>query len=110
MTYLKGTLYFCLSVSGVCVPILLHFTSVYSTYTDVRPFLSALTGYGYGLPLSRLYARYFQGDLVINSCEGYGTDATIFLKVRAVWEAPLTPENPPGVVRCRKVLGSAAGW
>lgn len=41
---------------------------------------SPLAGLGYGLPISRSYARYFGGDLSIMSMEGYGTDAFIYLK------------------------------
>jgi len=38
-----------------------------------------LAGYGVGLPLSRLYARYFGGDLDVKSLEGFGTDAYLHL-------------------------------
>ena len=41
---------------------------------------SPLAGLGYGLPISRSYARYFGGDLSIMSMEGYGTDAFIYLR------------------------------
>jgi pyruvate dehydrogenase kinase 2/3/4 len=38
-----------------------------------------LAGLGYGLPISRLYARCFGGDLTIMSMEGYGTDCFFYL-------------------------------
>lgn len=38
-----------------------------------------LAGMGFGLPITRLYARYFGGDLTIMSMEGYGTDAYLHL-------------------------------
>jgi len=37
-------------------------------------------GLGYGLPLSRLYARYFRGDIQIASVDGYGTDVYVYLQ------------------------------
>ncbi len=39
-----------------------------------------MAGLGFGLPLSRLYARYFGGDLRILSLPGYGVDAYLYLK------------------------------
>jgi pyruvate dehydrogenase kinase 2/3/4 len=48
---------------------------------DAEPTL--LAGYGYGLPMSRIHARIFGGDIVIQSTEGYGTDAYLFLKKKA---------------------------
>jgi len=39
-----------------------------------------LAGYGVGLPLSRLYARYLGGDLRIISMPGVGTTAYLYLR------------------------------
>jgi len=38
-----------------------------------------LAGFGFGLPISRVMARYFSGDIDLNSIPGKGTDAYIYL-------------------------------
>ena len=48
-----------------------------STHSEVDQTL------GYGLPLARLYTRYFHGDLRIASYEGFGTDVYIYIKALA---------------------------
>eukprot|EP00887_Chlorella_sp_A99_P002545 scaffold6.g2545.t1 len=50
---------------------------------------AVLAGYGYGLPISRLYARYFGGDLQILSMECYGTDAYLHLNRLGNVQEPL---------------------
>ncbi|KAF5358047.1 hypothetical protein D9756_001788 [Leucocoprinus leucothites] len=47
--------------------------------------LGTIAGLGYGLPMSRLYAKYFGGSLDLFSLEGWGSD--VFLKLRCLDEA-----------------------
>jgi len=46
-------------------------------------------GLGYGLPLSKVYARYFGGDLNLYSMHGVGTDVFVHLKA-----------NPNNAIEC----------
>ncbi|KAJ1292088.1 hypothetical protein BS78_02G365500 [Paspalum vaginatum] len=70
------------------------FTYLYST-AEYPPELDGpnegapMAGYGFGLPISRLYARYFGGDLQVISMEGYGTDAYLHLSRLGDSEEPL---------------------
>lgn len=52
-------------------------------------FRAPMAGYGYGLPISRLYARYFGGDLKLISMEGYGTDVYLHLNRLSSSSEPL---------------------
>lgn len=38
-----------------------------------------LAGFGFGLPISRVMARYFEGDIDLNSITGKGTDVYVYL-------------------------------
>ena len=62
-------------------PTILHNLLKDAEMAHLRDFdtASPLAGLGYGLPISRNYARYFNGDLTIMSMEGYGTDSFIYL-------------------------------
>ncbi|KAF9083924.1 hypothetical protein BGX29_002830 [Mortierella sp. GBA35] len=61
--------------------------------SEVKDYLdSPLHGSGHGLPLARLIARYFGGDLSLISMEGYGTDSYLSL-----YRNDNHPENFPEV-------------
>lgn len=55
---------------------------------------------GYGLPLARLYARYFHGDLKVAAYEGFGTDVYIYTKALASTAVERLPVYNKESVEC----------
>lgn len=60
--------------------------------------LPAMSGHGMGLPLSRLYARHFGGDLEISSKEGVGSAVYLRLSSKGTER-----ENLPRQDECRAI-------
>uniref|UniRef100_A0AAV2K1K7 Protein-serine/threonine kinase n=1 Tax=Knipowitschia caucasica TaxID=637954 RepID=A0AAV2K1K7_KNICA len=69
-----------------------------------------LAGYGYGLPISRLYARYFQGDLKLYSLEGFGTDAIIYIRALSTESIERLPVYNKSVWKHYKTIHEADDW
>lgn len=68
---------------------------------EVKDYLELpLAGFGHGLPVARLTARYFGGDLNLVSMEGYGTDAYVSL-----YRDSSYPENFPENPIIKRTLG-----
>ena len=76
----------------------LIWTYLYTTVHDTpkleqgynqNSFKAPMAGFGYGLPISRLYSQYFGGDLKLISMEGYGTDVYLHLNRLSSSSEPL---------------------
>eukprot|EP00931_Biecheleriopsis_adriatica_P123598 TRINITY_DN98656_c0_g1_i1.p1 TRINITY_DN98656_c0_g1~~TRINITY_DN98656_c0_g1_i1.p1 ORF type:complete len:332 (-),score=46.10 TRINITY_DN98656_c0_g1_i1:22-903(-) len=66
---------------------------------EAAPSGNALGGFGVGLPLSRLYARYLGGRLHITSYPGYGTQAHLLLPRITVNQVENLPTSQVGLRR-----------
>lgn len=60
---------------------------------------SVMAGFGVGLPLSRLYARFLSGDLEVQTVNGYGTDVYIYLKNKNLDKREVLPNYCPNIQR-----------
>ncbi|XP_068189656.1 pyruvate dehydrogenase kinase, isozyme 4 isoform X1 [Antennarius striatus] len=69
-----------------------------------------LAGFGYGLPISRLYAKYFQGDLQLYSMEGYGSSAVIYLKALSSESVERLPVFNKSTLRHYQSTTEADDW
>lgn len=63
-----------------------------------------MAGYGVGLPISRLYARYLSGELQVIPTEGRGTLVVIYLKRNSLEAKEVLPNY---VDKLKDVYGDA---
>merc|ERR1712107_161623 len=53
-----------------------------------------LCGYGFGLPLTRLFAQYFGGEVFMQALPGFGTDMYLLLNHLKEGTAATEDEDP----------------
>uniref|UniRef100_A0A8C7ZI94 Protein-serine/threonine kinase n=1 Tax=Oryzias sinensis TaxID=183150 RepID=A0A8C7ZI94_9TELE len=86
------------------------FSYMYSTAPSPGNGGGWVAGFGYGLPISRLYAKYFQGDLQLYSMEGYGTSAVIYLKALSSESVERLPVFNKSALRHYQTSMEADDW
>ena len=52
---------------------------LFSYFYTTSSYKSDLSGYGFGLPLAKVYAQYFGGDLLVLPIDSVGTDVYIYI-------------------------------
>jgi len=68
-------------------------------------------GLGYGLPLSRLYARYFRGDIQIASVDGYGTNVYVYLqRLSQNAQENLPVFNAKSIAKLKNIATQVPDW
>ena len=84
----KKYLYFCLGgIPRSKLSCLFHYMYSTAPKPSIESGKSCIAGLGYGLPIARLYAKYFQGNLTLSSVEGLGTSAYVSLKVHNLFRS-----------------------
>jgi len=87
------------------------YTSASAVTGDQANSVTPMHGLGYGLPLSKLYSKYFGGDIKIASCDGHGTDAYIYLKALETDARETLPVfNASSAARIKDTKQKAEDW
>lgn len=87
------------------------YTSASRVESDQANSVTPMHGLGYGLPLSKLYSRYFGGDIKLASCDGHGTDAYIYLKALETDAREALPVfNASSAARIKDTKQKAEDW
>lgn len=69
----------------------------------------AMCGMGIGLPISRLYARHWGGDIRVISVQGWGTDVAIYINKKDLPEnGEQSKEAPPPLAASRSHMQAHA--